>query len=340
MTRLTVSSALIAPAGDRPLTPGMVKVVWQLAGELDRNRVPASVDQAVWVRIPAAQLRGAGGRDDNVWLRECLDRLTGLKLSGETPRAGPWGAVLVAEWRLEAGGSIATLLVPPAAVAAMRAPGTFAKLDEATVYSLPPNAARLYALLADKARQSRSYWDVDLPSLRSELGVGGKKAYEVWGAFRRSVLDPSVAAVNEAGAVQVEYRLKKLGRSVVGVTIRWRWRDLMDATDQSEQMERHSVAAGKPCVNNAVASSAPPLIPELVGDQAAQAWSVMERVLGAVWAKSWGRDLTVQRKDGSVTVTGSPLAIDQLRNHPMLWQAERELAEAGLTFEIVENFNQ
>ena len=304
-----MSSALIAPTADRPLTPAMVKVVWQIAAEMDRMRVPAVVDQAVWVRMPSAQLRGDGGRQDNVWLRQCLERLTGLKLAGEAPKSGQWGAVLVAEWRLEEGGSMASVLVPPAAVAAMRAPATFAKLDEATVYSLPPNAARLYAVLADKQRLAKAHWDVDLPALRSALGLSGKKAYEVWGAFRRAVLDPSVEAVNQAGVVAVSYSVRKVGKSVAGVTFRWRWRDPVDAGQAAEEVDRHSLAAGKPRVTNAAVAAAPPLIE---GDDAAWAWSVIERVLGAAWAKAWGPQLTVTADDGVVRVSGSRLAVDQV----------------------------
>ena len=125
---MTVSSALIAPQADRPLTPAMVRVVWQIAAELDRARVPAAVDQAVWVQLATAEVRGDAGRDDNGWLRQAMRRLSGVTLSGET-RNGKWGAVLVAQWEIVSGGSVMRILVPPAAVAAMRAPETFAKLD-------------------------------------------------------------------------------------------------------------------------------------------------------------------------------------------------------------------
>lgn len=332
-TSLSVSSALIAPTADRALTPAMVKCVWQIAAEMDRMRVPAVVDQAVWVRMPSSQLRGEGGRQDNVWLRECLERLTGLKLAGESAKAGQWGAVLVAEWRLEEGGSMASVLVPPAAVAAMRAPATFAKLDEATVYSLPPNAARLYAVLADKQRLAKAHWDVDLPALRSALGLSGKKAYEIWGAFRRAVLVPSVEAVNQAGVVSVSYSVRKVGRSVTGVTFRWRWRDPGDAARAADEVDRHSIATTKPVVTNVAAATAPPLID---GDDAAWAWPIIERAVGTVWAKAWGPSLTVRAQDGVVTVTGSRLAVSELRGHGMLFQAKRELGDAGWTLEIAD----
>jgi hypothetical protein len=56
-----------------------------------------------------------------VWLRECLKRLTGLKISGEY-RGDPWGAVIVAEWHIVQGGTVTRILLPPAAINAIRAP--------------------------------------------------------------------------------------------------------------------------------------------------------------------------------------------------------------------------
>lgn len=68
----------------------MVSAVWEIAAALDEQRVPAAVPNAVWLEVPTLRLRGEGSRADNVWLRECLDRLTGVKLSGEY-RGDPWG---------------------------------------------------------------------------------------------------------------------------------------------------------------------------------------------------------------------------------------------------------
>ena len=159
----------------------------------------------------------------------------------------------------------------------------------------------------------------------------GKKAYEVWGAFRRAVLDPSVEAVNQAGVVAVSYSVRKVGKSVAGVTFRWRWRDPVDAGQAAEEVDRHSLAAGKPTVTNAAVAAAPPLIE---GDDAAWAWSVIERVLGAAWAKAWGPQLTVTADDGVVRVSGSPLAVDQVQQHGLRWQAEQELRDAGWRLEV------
>ena len=76
-------SNAVALRADRTLTPAMTAAVWEIAGALDAVRVPTDPDSAVWLSIPAIQLRGEGGRQDNVWLRECLKRLTGVQLSSE-----------------------------------------------------------------------------------------------------------------------------------------------------------------------------------------------------------------------------------------------------------------
>ena len=93
----------------------MVAAVWEIAGALDAARLPVNLTNAHWLEIQTARLRGEGGRSDNVWLRECLDRLTGIKLAGEF-RGDPWGAVVLAEWHIIDGGTVARLLIPPAGV--------------------------------------------------------------------------------------------------------------------------------------------------------------------------------------------------------------------------------
>ena len=128
MREITVPSSAVALRSDRPLTPAMTSVVWELASALDASRTPASVPNAVWLELPSSRLRGEGGRADNVWLRECLDRLTGIKISGEW-RGDPWGAVLVAQWELKEGGSMVRVLIPPAGVHALRSRQNFAKIE-------------------------------------------------------------------------------------------------------------------------------------------------------------------------------------------------------------------
>ena len=96
MEQITVSSAALALRAEKPLTPAMISALWEIAAVLDEERIPATVPNAVWLTIPTARLRGPGARQDNVWLRECLERMTGLKLSGQY-RNDEWIAVLLAE---------------------------------------------------------------------------------------------------------------------------------------------------------------------------------------------------------------------------------------------------
>jgi len=281
---LTVSTALISPdaAASRPLTPAMVSVVWYMADTLDRMRIPANVDQPVWITIPTAELRDK--RSDNQWLRHCLERLCGVQFGGET-KSGKWGAVLLAEWRFEQGGSVVRMLVPPAAISALRSPGTFAKLDAEAVHKMPGHTARLYAILADKKRQGRPSCEFTLDEFRRLLGIDKAKTYEVWTKLKLWVLEPAIQHLNDFGMLMVEYTPLKTGRAVTGLRFTWRWRDPMDAAQAANEADRHSLAAGKPTVTNAAVAAAPPLIE---GDDAAWAWSVIERVLGAAWAKAWG----------------------------------------------------
>ena len=105
----------------------MISALWEIAAVLDEERTPASVPNSVWLTIPTARLRGPDARQDNVWLRECLERMTGLKLSGQH-RGDEWIAVLLAEAHFIEGGSKVRLLVPPAGVHALRSPGNFVKI--------------------------------------------------------------------------------------------------------------------------------------------------------------------------------------------------------------------
>jgi len=88
---ISIPSSLIAPRTLEPLAPAMLAALWEIAAVLDERRVASVVEDAVWLEIPTKRLRGEGGRDDNAWMRKCLDRLAGLKLSGEY-RGDPWGA--------------------------------------------------------------------------------------------------------------------------------------------------------------------------------------------------------------------------------------------------------
>ena len=78
-----MSSAALSLRAEKPLTPAMISALWEIAAILDEVRTPANVPNAVWLTIPTTRLRGPEARTDNVWLRECLERMTGLKLSGQ-----------------------------------------------------------------------------------------------------------------------------------------------------------------------------------------------------------------------------------------------------------------
>jgi hypothetical protein len=187
MEQITVSSAALALRAEKPLTPSMVSTLWEIAAVLDEERTPANVPNSVWLNIPTARLRGPDARQDNVWLRECLDRMTGLKLTGQH-RGDEWGAVLVAEWHIIEGGSKARILIPPAGVHALRSPGNFVKIEIEAAHRLPPHARRLYALLADRKRQREPYAQWSVENLRGLLGVDDKRSYDVWAQFAKRVL--------------------------------------------------------------------------------------------------------------------------------------------------------
>lgn len=246
MDSLTINSKLISPAaGDKPLTPAMVTALWVIGDEIDQRGIKNTVKDAVWLEIPSARLRGEGARNDNVWLRECLDRLTGLKINGDY-RGDPWGAVIVAEWHIEQGGALVRLLIPPAAINALRAPETFAKIEAFAAYKLEGHARRLYAVLADKKRLSNSYWIFGVDELRSILGVSGKRSYERWNNFRQWVLDPAIAQINDFGTVTVDMSPEKVGRAVSAVRFDWKWKTIDEARETEAENEKVSIARRQP----------------------------------------------------------------------------------------------
>jgi hypothetical protein len=256
MDQIAVSSAALAIRADKPLTPAMLSALWEISASLDEERVPPTVPNSVWLSIPTARLRGPGARQDNVWLRECLERMTGLKLSGQH-RGNEWGAVLVAEWHLTEGGSKVRVLIPPAGVHALRSSENFAKIETTAAHRLPQHARRLYGLLADRKRQTdKPYgqWSVD--NLRGLLGVDDKKSYDVWGAFRRTVLDPAIEAINDFGTVRVKMTPVKSGRSIAAVRFDWKWKDPHEATEIVAENKRHSTARKK----GQASADAPPMI--------------------------------------------------------------------------------
>lgn len=245
----------------------MISALWEIAAVLDEERIPATVPNAVWLTIPTARLRGPGARQDNVWLRECLERMTGLKLSGQY-RNDEWIAVLLAEAHIIEGGAKVRLLIPPAGVHALRSPANFVKIETTAAHRLPPHARRLYALLADRKRQREPYaqWSVD--NLRGLLGVDDKRSYDVWAQLAKRVLNPAVEAINDFGTVRVKMTPVKSGRSVAAVRFDWQWKDPHEAAETVAENERHSAVRRR--AQDAV--DAPPMIEDTPQGDPARAW--------------------------------------------------------------------
>lgn len=234
----------------------MVAALWEIASELDDQRISAKVTDAIWVEIQTARLRGPGGRDDNGNLRQWLKRLSKIEIEGEY-RGDPWGAVMVAEWHILKNGSLARILIPPSAVRALRSAETFAKIETTAAHQLPGHARRLYALLADKKRLGKPEWTYDLGELRELMGVAATRSYARWGEFARTVLNPALIAINDYGTVAVTMETVKQGRTVTGVKFSWSWKTMDDAHVTVEENERHSAARRKAAPS---VPDAPPLV--------------------------------------------------------------------------------
>lgn len=269
MTKITVPSPLLTKMTGAKLTPAQRKALWLLAAHLDERRVPAPASptegDAVWVEVPTKTLRGDGARSDNVWLRELLDRMTGVRFGGKA-RSNDWGAVLLAQWEIINGGTAARLLIPPAGLAALRSPDTFAKIDAEAVHRLPPHARTLYGLLADKQRQDHKRWHVEVDELRALLGVADKYQGR-FNNFRQYVLKPAVAAINDFGVIALGYEEERRGRAVAAVKFWWSFKELDDACQTAKENGRHSKARRK--VQEA--ADAPPLVV-----QDAKRWFLLE----------------------------------------------------------------
>jgi hypothetical protein len=296
MREITVPSSAVALRSDTLLTPAMVSAVWEIAAAMDEQRIPASVPNSVWLEIPTLRLRGEGSRSDNVWLRQCLERLTGVKLSGEY-RGDPWGAVVLAEWHITQGGSLARLLIPPAGVHALRSPANFTKIEASAAHRLTGHGRQLYAILADKKRLGRPFWVFDLQELRTLMGVEDRKAYDVWAQFRKRVLVPAVTAINDYGTVTVKMTPEKRGRAITAVRFDWRWKDPHDVSETATENERHSAARRR----KQHADDAPPMIePETSTQKALTWWATLTDDERANWTETVGRTIEQDGPGGTV----------------------------------------
>lgn len=267
MNTITVPSSLVAIQTKEPMSPAMRAVIWEIGAALDEARVRPSHREAVWLSISTARLRGEGGRDDNQHLKATLDRLTGVYLTGEH-QGDEWGVVILAEWHLEQGGSMARLFIPPAAVAAIQSPQTFAKIEARAAHSLTGHGRQLYVLLADKRNMHQRHWTYTVDELRSLMGVADSKAYQVWHQFNRWVLQPALNQVNDFGTVRVKMTTKRLGRSVNWVRFDWQWQDPHSAVETTAENERHSRARRR----TQASADAPPMIEDRPQPTEALAW--------------------------------------------------------------------
>lgn len=322
-----MSSSALALQTSAPLTPAMLSVVWELSALLDEQHVPATIPNAVWLEVPTRRLRGEAARQDNVWLRECLERLTTIRLGGETRNGDEWGAVLVAEWHIEQRGSMARILVPPVAVHALRAPTTFAKIEIEAAHRLPPHARRLYGLLADRKRQREPWAEWPLPRLRALLGVDDKRTYEVWAQFHKWVLKPAVEAINDFGTVDLKMTPKKLGRTVKAVRFEWRWKDPLAAHETSAENDRHSAARGKDCPDH---PDAPPLVEEAPDVVEASEIAALTAALGLHKRAAYDDENLIELNDGDRPIG---LVFDELPA-----AGEQALRNMGLTYDETEGF--
>ena len=252
MDSLTVSSSMLIPSATNvEITPAMLNVLWGISHVLDHRRIPAVVDDALWIDIPSKTLRNPSGRNDNHWLKKSLERLTGVKLLGEY-RGEDWGAVLIAQWEIKDGGRVIRVLIPPAAVQAIRAPSTFTKIEITAAYRLKGHARRLYAALADKKRMNNNHWQFSIPELRQLFDVGDK--YPRFADLNKYVLKPALAEINDYGTVKVTTTQIKLGRYVSDIRFDWQWKSIDDARVTDEENDRHASARHK-----ASDGTAPPL---------------------------------------------------------------------------------
>jgi len=282
-----VPSSAVALRSEQSLTPAMVSAVWEVAAALDEQRIPATVSNAVWLEVPTLRLRGEGGRSDNVWLRQCLERLTGVKLSGEY-RGDPWGAVVLAEWHIVQGGSVARLLLPPAGIHALRSPSNFTKIEATAAHRLTGHGRQLYAILADKKRLGRPSWTFSVAEFRALMGVADKKSYDRWSDLKARVLAPALEAINDYGTVTVKMTPQKRGRSVHAVRFDWHWKDPYQAAETASENERHSTTRRK----QQEADDAPPMIENPI-EAARVWWEGLSEAEQESWSDRVGREFEI-----------------------------------------------
>lgn len=310
---ITVPSHFIAPIAAQRLTPAMTSALWEIAAALDEKRVSPESETGYWLIMPSSRLRGSG-RNDNFWLRQCLKRFHHIEIEGENS-AGPWSAVILAQAQFSAGGTIVELLIPPAAIRALRSPDTFAKIEREAAHRLRGPARRLYGILADKKRMKRNHWDFSLDELRSFLQVNDRSSYQRWQDLKRWVLEPAVKAINDFGSVDVKMEPMKEGRSISQVRFTWKWKDPNDALATSAENDRHSTSRGQ---TSPAPVEAPPLLVDLrQEDPAKEWWGLLDDEARSIWSDFVGRYVD---SAGTVTRRERDIVKDAFEN----WSAGRE----------------
>lgn len=299
MSEIAVPSSLISIQTKEPMSPAMRSVVWEIGAALDEARIQPGHREAVWLAIPTSRLRGEAARNDNAHLKVTLARLTGVYLTGEH-KGDEWGAVILAEWHLEQGGSMARLFIPPSAVAAIQTPKTFAKIEARAAHSLTGHGRQLYVLLSDRKNMRQQHWTYTVAELRALMGCEDKKTYQVWAQFNKWVLQPALKQVNDFGTVSVKMTTKRLGRAVEWVRFDWSWKDPHEAADTARQNERHSSTRRKQQEHD----DAPPMIED--GEQSDPAltwWGKLRDSERDDWAGRVGRTIEIEGPGGQIMTT-------------------------------------
>lgn len=238
---LIVPSNLVPPvfAGDGYLTPAQLSVLWEIANWLRSHRkdvakmiaeakLPNGKQNSIWVEIPAKQLRGPISREDNYWLRECLERLQLVQVSGET-NTKLWDAVLISQSEVDKFSHTVEILIPPRAITYWMANAPFTMIERDMAHDLTGPARRLYASLCDKGNRDKNdnTWTYSLDQLKELFGCPDK--YENnWANFRVRQLLPALNGIKDILDIDVEY--KKSGRRIIAVTFTWRWKALAEIT--------------------------------------------------------------------------------------------------------------
>jgi hypothetical protein len=261
---LAVPSEIVRFNAEEPFTPTMIAVVYMLAAEIKRRKVKSTTADGARFYLSTPEIKGPDAADNNRAIRHAMDRLLGVRLAGRKD-AVEWGAVMVAEWVLEAGSQTLEVFVPRMALRVLSAPKNFAQIEAQALFNLRGSARLLYMALADKRRLTRqSHWVYDLPELRDVMGVGDALSYKRWAHFKRRILDPAIADIRANGTVELTWTATKAGKKIVAVRFDWEWKDLVEAEKTAKEVDRHSKARGKEQTDEA----APPLIVDGEPDEA------------------------------------------------------------------------